>query len=188
MLTASPATSASCFLDKAPGFKNILWEKQERGTERGRDSTFLPLYTNYNHHRNDPYEREREREYSRLRSIKSCSIGGVLSRLIREKRYHYKSTSLFFLSPSPSLSLSLSLLLRNKIEVVGNENHMHTRQAGKIVLGFRKTRNAQKSVFYEETKFYNLLSLGIGECDRLNIFKRELNIFGGQYNILSYIN
>jgi len=61
----------------------------------------------------------------------------------------------------------LPLSLRNKIETMG----MHTRQAGKIVLGFRKMSNAQKRVFYKGTKLYNSLPLGIRECDG---FKREL--------------
>jgi len=42
------------------------------------------------------------------------------------------------------------------------------------VIGFRKTSNAQKSVFYEGIKTYNSLSLGIKECERLKIFKRDL--------------
>jgi len=66
----------------------------------------------------------------------------------------------------------LPLSLRNKIEIVGNENQRHTRQADNIVLGFRKTRNAEKSVFYEGAKLYN--SLALKECDRLKILKREL--------------
>jgi len=68
----------------------------------------------------------------------------------------------------------LPLSLRNKIEIVESENQKHTRQADNIVLRFRKTRNARKSVFYEGAKFYNSLALGIGECDRLKVFKREL--------------
>jgi len=35
------------------------------------------------------------------------------------------------------------LSLRNQIEIVASESHMRTRQAGTIVLGFRKTRNAR---------------------------------------------
>jgi len=66
------------------------------------------------------------------------------------------------------------LPLRNKIEIVGSENQRHTRQAGNIALEFRKTRNVQKSVFYEGAKLYNSLPFGIRECDGLKIFKREL--------------
>jgi len=71
------------------------------------------------------------------------------------------------------LNNALPLSLRNKIEIVGSE---HQRQAGNIALGFRKTRNAQKSVFYEGAKLCNLLPLRIRECDRLKVFKRELKV------------
>jgi len=64
--------------------------------------------------------------------------------------------------------------LRNKIEIVGNSSRRCTRQAGRIALGLRKTKNAQKSVFYKGFKLYNALPPGIRECDKLNIFKREL--------------
>jgi len=50
----------------------------------------------------------------------------------------------------------LPVSLRNKIEIVGNvSNQRQTRQAGNIVMGFRKTSNAQKSVFYEGIKMYS---------------------------------
>jgi len=39
----------------------------------------------------------------------------------------------------------LPLSLRNKIEM-GSENQRHTRQAGNIALGFRKTRDARKCI------------------------------------------
>jgi len=70
------------------------------------------------------------------------------------------------------LNNTLSVSLRNKIEIVGGESQ--TRQAGNVVLGLRKTRNAQKSVFYEGVKMYSSLPLGIKQCDGLKIFKREL--------------
>jgi len=65
-------------------------------------------------------------------------------------------------------------LARNKIQIVGSENQRHARQADNIALGFRKTRNAQKTVFYEGAKLYNSLPLRRREYDRLKIFKREL--------------
>jgi len=43
----------------------------------------------------------------------------------------------------------LPVSLRNKIEIVGNMNQRQMRQAGNIVMGFRKITSAQKSVFYE---------------------------------------
>jgi len=72
------------------------------------------------------------------------------------------------------LNNMLAASLRNKIEIAGSERQRQTRQAGNIVLGLRKTRNAQKSVFYEGIKMYNPLPLWIKQCDRLKIFKREL--------------
>jgi len=68
----------------------------------------------------------------------------------------------------------LPILLRNKFVIVGNESQRSTRQAENIVLEFRKTRSAQKSVFYEGVKMYNSLSASIKQSDRLKTFKREL--------------
>jgi len=64
--------------------------------------------------------------------------------------------------------------LRNKIEIVGSSSQRCTRQAGKIALKLRKTKSAQKSVFYEGFKLYNALSSRIRDYDKLNVFKREL--------------
>jgi len=71
----------------------------------------------------------------------------------------------------------LPVSLRNKIEIVGSESQ---RQTGNIVLGLRKVRNTQKSVFYKGVKMY--LPLGIKQCDRyLNIELKEYIL-----NIISY--
>jgi len=77
---------------------------------------------------------------------------------------------------------TLAVSLRNKIELVGSESQ--TRQAGNIVLGLRKTRNARKSVFYEGAKMYNSSPLVIKQCDRLKIFKRELKEY--ILNVIQY--
>jgi len=58
------------------------------------------------------------------------------------------------------------------------------RQTGNIVLGLRKTKNMQKSVFYEEVKIYSSLLLRIKQCDGLKIFKRELKEYIS--NIIQY--
>jgi len=68
----------------------------------------------------------------------------------------------------------MALSLRNKIEIMGSESHMCTGQTGTIVLELRKTRNAQKSIFYEGIKLFNSLLLSIRECGRLNVFKCKL--------------
>jgi len=68
----------------------------------------------------------------------------------------------------------LPVLLRNKFVIAGNENQRLTRQAGNIALKLRKTRSAQKSVFYEGVKMYNSLPANIKQNDRLKAFKQEL--------------
>jgi len=66
-------------------------------------------------------------------------------------------------------------ILRNKFVIIGNENQRLTRQAGNIVLELRKTRNAQKNVFYVSgVKMYNSLPANIKQSDRLETFKHEL--------------
>jgi len=70
--------------------------------------------------------------------------------------------------------LNNMLLPRNKFIIVGNENQRTTRQAGNIVPELRKTKSAQKSVFYEGVKMYNSLPASIKQSDRLKTFKREL--------------
>ncbi|KAM0724671.1 hypothetical protein ACS0PU_009055 [Formica fusca] len=47
--------------------------------------------------------------------------------------------------------------LRNRLEIVGNESERQTRQAGDIAIKYRRTRSAQKSMFYEGVKMYNAL-------------------------------
>jgi len=84
------------------------------------------------------------------------------------------------------LNNMLPLSLRNKIEIVEGESQRHTRQADDIVLGFRKTRNAQKSVFYEG-KLFNPLPFEIRECDRLEVFKRELKDYIPIYNTICLV-
>jgi len=47
--------------------------------------------------------------------------------------------------------------LRDRLQIVGNECTRETRQAGNIELQFRKTKSAQKNLFYEGVKMYNAL-------------------------------
>jgi len=72
------------------------------------------------------------------------------------------------------LNNMLPVLLRNKFVIAGKENQRSTRQTGDIVLEFRKTKSAQKSVFYEGVKMYNSLPTSIKQNERLGTFKREL--------------
>lgn len=64
--------------------------------------------------------------------------------------------------------------LGDRLEIVGDEGARVTRQAGNIELQFRKTKSAQKSLFYEGIKMYNVLPAEIKNCDRLELFKRRL--------------
>jgi hypothetical protein len=67
-----------------------------------------------------------------------------------------------------------SVALSNKIEIIGRECDRQTRQAGNIVITFRRTRSAQKSLFYEGIKMYNSLPTEIKQCEGIILFKRAL--------------
>jgi len=71
------------------------------------------------------------------------------------------------------LNNMLPVVLRNKIEIVESDSKRETRQVGNIVLEFRKTRNAQKSMFYEGVKINNSLPAIIKQCDEIQSFKRK---------------
>jgi len=47
--------------------------------------------------------------------------------------------------------------LGNKLVLVGNTNERRTRQADNIVIQFRRTKSAQKSLFYEGIQMYNAM-------------------------------
>lgn len=64
--------------------------------------------------------------------------------------------------------------LGNKIVLVGSTNVRQTRQADNIVIQFRRTRSAQKSIFYEGIQMYNSMPSELKQCDRLTTFKRML--------------
>lgn len=63
---------------------------------------------------------------------------------------------------------------KNMLEVVGNISERQTRQAGDIMMQYRRTRSTQKSIFYEGIKMYNGLPIEIKRCDRIELFKRRL--------------
>lgn len=67
-----------------------------------------------------------------------------------------------------------SVALNNKIEIVGMECGRQTRQAGNLVVTFRRTRSAQKSLFYEGIKMYNSLPIEVKQCKKIVSFKRVL--------------
>lgn len=64
--------------------------------------------------------------------------------------------------------------LRNRIEIVGSESERQTRQAGDIVIQYRRTRSAQKSLYYEGVRMYNDFPAELKRCERIELFKRML--------------
>lgn len=64
--------------------------------------------------------------------------------------------------------------LRDRLEVIHNEDGRRTRQEGIIAIKFVRTRSAQKSVCYEGVKLYNALPAEIRNCERIEVFKRML--------------
>ena len=57
--------------------------------------------------------------------------------------------------------------LKNKLYIVGSRSGRVTRQAGDIVIGFRRTRSAQKSMYYEGVKMYNAVPTEVKNCKRI---------------------
>lgn len=64
--------------------------------------------------------------------------------------------------------------LIGKIDIVGDTTGRQTRQSENIVVQFRRTKSAQKSVFYEGINAYNSLPRELRHCDRVDVFKRML--------------
>ena len=63
--------------------------------------------------------------------------------------------------------------LKDQLELVGSNSDRQTRQTGDIAIGFRRTRSAQKSMFYEGVKMYNALPAEIKRCVKLEMFRSE---------------
>lgn len=60
--------------------------------------------------------------------------------------------------------------LRNKLLLIGQVSERQTRQAEHVRVQFRKTKSAQKSLFYEGIKMYNAIPVELKHCDSLAIF------------------
>src|SRR5436190_4025821 len=71
--------------------------------------------------------------------------------------------------------------LGNKIVLVGDKNERRTRQTKNIEIQFRRTRSAQKSLFYDGIKMYSALPLELKQCDRLTTFKRNIKKYLMKY-------
>ena len=88
---------------------------------------------------------------------------------IRQRLYYNVCTFVFKIVNNMLLEQ-----LKDQIELVGSNSDRQTRQTGDIAIGFRRTRSAQKSMFYEGVKMYNALPAEIKRCDKLEKFKRML--------------
>ena len=64
--------------------------------------------------------------------------------------------------------------LKNKLQIVGYRSGRVTRQAGDIVIEFRRTRSARKSMYYEGVKMYNALPTEVKNYKRIEQYKRIL--------------
>ena len=67
--------------------------------------------------------------------------------------------------------------LARRLQVVRAGTGRVTRQADSIAIQFRRTRSAQKSMFYEGVKMYNELPMEIRECVGLVRYRRMLKEF-----------
>lgn len=67
--------------------------------------------------------------------------------------------------------------LSDRLSIVGHRTGRQTRQAENIAVDFRKTKSAQKSLFFEGVIMYNVLPDEVKRCERLDIFKRMLKEF-----------
>jgi len=54
----------------------------------------------------------------------------------------------------------------NRIVLVGNINERRTRQADNIIIQFRRTKSAQKSLFYEGIQMYDAMPSELKQYDR----------------------
>lgn len=91
---------------------------------------------------------------------------------VRQRLYYNVGVFIFKI-----LNNMAPMALSNRLELVGSECDRQTRQAGNIVLTLRRTRSAQKSLFYEGIKMYNSLPTEIKQCVKIESFKRMLKVY-----------
>lgn len=65
----------------------------------------------------------------------------------------------------------------SKFEIVKLRTGRVTRQAENIAIQFRRTRSAQKSMFYDGVKMYNALPIEVKGCEKLVQYKSMLKAF-----------
>jgi len=64
--------------------------------------------------------------------------------------------------------------LKNKVELVGTDRRVQTRQKGNIHISRCKTREEQKILLHDEFKMYNFIPNEIKNESRLQNFRRAL--------------
>lgn len=101
-----------------------------------------------------------------------CMLQALQFMTIRQRLYYNMCIFIFKI-----LNNMMSEQLSNRLRIVGEMRDRQTRQAGNIAIEFRRTRSAQKSLFYEGVLMYNALPAEIKQCDRLELFKRMLKEF-----------
>lgn len=101
-----------------------------------------------------------------------CMLQALQFMTIRQRLYYNMYIFIFKI-----LNNMMPEQLSNRLRIVGEMRERQTRQAGNIAIEFRRTRSAQKSLFYEGVLMYNALPAEIKQCDRLELFKRMLKEF-----------
>lgn len=91
---------------------------------------------------------------------------------IRQRLYYNMSIFIFKI-----LNNMMPEQLKDRLSIVGHRTGRQTRQAENIAVDFRKTKSAQKSLFFEGVIMYNALPDEVKRCERLDIFKRILKEF-----------
>lgn len=101
-----------------------------------------------------------------------CMLQALQFMTVRQRLYYNMCIFIFKV-----LNNMLPEQLSNRLRIVGEERERQTRQAGDIAIEFRRTRSAQKSLFYEGLLMYNALPAEIKHCDRFEQFRRMLKEF-----------
>lgn len=88
---------------------------------------------------------------------------------IRQRLYYNVCTFIF-----KAVKNLLPKEFKNRLQIVRTKSGRETRQAENIVIQFRRTRSAQKSMYYEGVKIYNALPIELKGCEKVEQFKRML--------------
>lgn len=101
-----------------------------------------------------------------------CMLQALQFMSIRQRLYYNMSIFIFKI-----LNNMMPEQLSDRLSIVGHRTNRQTRQAENIAVDFRKTKSAQKSLFFEGVIMYNALPDEVKRCERLDIFKRILKEF-----------